>query len=328
MLKAQYETRGPVPQDVIAAVEFETPVLTTGQALIEVLAAPINPSDVLTLTGEYGMLPPLPAIGGNEGVGRIAALGPETGSLPVGQTVLLPVGIGTWASHVVAEAKRLVPLPNDADPQQLSMVTVNPPTASLMLGEFVDLAPGEWVIQNAANSGVGSYLIQLAKSRGLKTVNVVRRESAVASLDGSGADVVLVDGDDLARRVSDATGRAKIRLGIDAVAGKATGRLSECLTEGGVLVNYGAMSGEPCVVAPRALVFRDVTLRGFWLAKWFRAATPAQQMALYGDLTRRIASGELHARIGATYDVSEIKEAVAAAAQGERGGKILVVPKH
>lgn len=132
----------------------------------------------------------------------------------------------------------------------------------------------------------------------------------------------------MSKRVAEATGRAKIRLCIDAVAGKATGRLSECLAEGGVLVNYGAMSGEPGVVAPRALVFRDITLRGFRLAQWFRAATPAQQRALDGDLTQRIASGELHARVGATYDVSQIKEAVPAATAGERDGKILIVPKH
>ncbi len=328
MLKAQYERRGPVPEDVIAPVEFEAPPLAPGQALLEVLAAPINPSDVLTLTGEYGMLPPLPAVGGNEGVGRIVAKGDDAGSLPVGQTVLLPVGIGTWATHVVAEAKRLVPLPNEADALQLSMITVNPPTAALMLREFVDLQPGEWVLQNAANSAVGSYLIQLAKSRGLKTVNVVRRENALAGLERQGADVVIVDGDDLPRRVADATGRAKIRLGIDAVAGKATGRLSECLAEGGVLVNYGAMSGEPCVVAPRSFVFRDVTLRGFWLAKWFRTATPAEQMELYGGLTARIVAGELKAPVAATYDVADIREAVAAAARGERDGKILVVPRR
>ena len=61
MLKAQYNERGPVPQAVIEAVPFDRPVLTPGQALVAVLAAPINPSDVLTLTGQYGLLPPLPA---------------------------------------------------------------------------------------------------------------------------------------------------------------------------------------------------------------------------------------------------------------------------
>jgi NADPH:quinone reductase-like Zn-dependent oxidoreductase len=93
MLRARYERRGPVPQDVIEAVEFVTPRLDAGQALVEVVAAPINPADVLTLTGEYGVLPPLPAIGGREGVGRVAELGFDAGEVAVGQLVLLPLGL-------------------------------------------------------------------------------------------------------------------------------------------------------------------------------------------------------------------------------------------
>ena len=325
MLKAQYQHRGPVPQDVIEAIEFQLPAPAAGQALIKVLASPINPSDVLPLTGEYGILPPLPAIGGNEGVGRIEALGEGVSHLQVGQTVLLPVGSGTWTSHMLAEAAKLIALPA-ANPQQLSMLTINPPTAYLMLKEFVDLQPGDWVIQNAANSGVGSYLIQLAKIRGLKTVNVVRREAAVADVQAQGGDVVLVDGPDLHKRVKAATDGAAIKLGIDAVAGTGTEHLANCLSEGGVLVNYGRMSGEPCQITPSAFVFRDITLRGFWLAKWFQKATPAQQMAVFGELIQLIASGQLHTKVAATYDVSQIKQAVAAAAGGERGGKILIVP--
>ena len=325
MLKAQYQTRGPVPQDVIDAVELQLPDPAAGQVRVRVLAAPINPSDVLTLTGEYGMLPPLPAIGGNEGVGRVEALGEGVQSPKVGQMVLLPPGCGSWASALNLAADKLIPLP-EADPQQLAMLTVNPPTAALLLSEFVTLAPGDWVIQNAANSGVGGYLVQLARLRGFKTVSVVRRESAVEAVRNEGGDVVLVDGPDLAKRVREATGGAVIRLGIDAVGGPATDRLAACLAEGGIVVNYGMMSGEPCQVSPSAIVFRDVSLRGFWLAKWFRSATPAQQMALFGELTGLIANGKLHARIAATYDLTQIREAVAAAAGGERDGKILVVP--
>ena len=327
MQRAQYTERGPVPQASIAALEFTLPPLTEGQALIKVLAAPINPSDVLTLTGIYGMLPPLPAVGGNEGVGVVAELGPGVTAPAVGQTVLLPVGSGTWTTHLVADARKLMSLPNGVDPLQLAMMTVNPPTAYLMLKEFVDLQPGEWVIQNVANSGVGEYLIQLAKIRGLKTVNIVRRESAVAAVKAMGGDVVLVDGADLAKQVAAATGGAKIRLGIDAVGGKSTDNLAACLAESGVLVNYGMMSGESCVVSPSSFVFRDVTLRGFWLAMWFRKATPPQQMAVFGELAKLIATGKLKARVQATYDISQIKEAVAAAAAGERDGKILIVPK-
>lgn len=216
MLKAQYRHRGPVPQDVIEAVSFEAPELQEGEVLLEMIAAPINPSDVLTLTGEYGMLPPLPAIGGNEGVAKVVKHGGNVTAPEIGQTILLPIGIGTWATHIVAKAKTLIPLPNEADPIQLSMITINPPTASLMLSEFVDLEAGDWVIQNAANSGVGSYLIALAKLRGLKTVNVVRRESLVEPLLAAGADVVLVDGfidgQSLAQRVAQATDNAVIKL--------------------------------------------------------------------------------------------------------------------
>ena len=327
MFRAQYASRSPVAHAAIEAVEFTLPPLTDGQALVQVLASPINPSDVLTLTGEYGMLPPLPAVGGNEGVGTVVELGPNTGGPAVGTTVLLPVGAGTWATHLVADAKRLIPLPSGADPKQLAMLTVNPPTAFLMLRDFVTLEAGDWVIQNAANSAVGGYLNQLAKLRGYRTVSVVRRDSAVAGVKAEGGDVVLVDGPDLPKRVAEATGLVKIRLGIDAVGGTATGRLASCLAEGATLVNYGRMSGEACVIPPASFVFRDLTLRGFWLALWFRKASPEDQRAVFGEVAQLIATGKLRARVQATFDVREIKAAVQLAASGERDGKVLVVPK-
>ncbi len=325
MHRAQYSSRGPVPQDVIECVEFTLPPLQAGEVLIDVLASPINPSDVLTLTGEYGMLPPLPAVGGNEGIGRVAAVG-EGVSLPIGQRVVLPVGSGTWTSHLVARADALVPLPAEGDVVQLSMLSVNPATASLLLSEFVTLEPGEWVIQNTANSAVGRYLIQLAKRRGLRTVNVVRRADAIAALEAAGGDVVVVDGPDLPKRVAEATAKAKIRLGIDATGGAATDRLARSVAIGGTIVTYGAMSGEACQIAPGSFVFRDITLRGFWLAFWFRKATKAQQQALYGELVQLIALGALSAPVQSTYPLSQIKDAVAAAAAGGRDGKIVLVP--
>ncbi|MBP6771740.1 MAG: zinc-dependent alcohol dehydrogenase family protein [Gemmatimonadaceae bacterium] len=326
MHRAQYATRGPVPQDVIECVEFSLPPLAAGEALVQVLAAPINPSDVLTLTGQYGMLPPLPAVGGNEGVGRVLEVG-EGVRLPVGQRVVLPVGAGTWTSHLVAREEKLTPLPEVGDPVQLSMLSVNPPTAALLLSEFVTLEPGEWVIQNTANSAVGRYLIQLAQRRGLRTVNVVRREEAAASLRAMGADVVLTDGPDLDKRVADATDKAKIRLGIDAAGGAATDRIARSLAVGGTVVNYGAMSGEACKIAPASFVFRDITLRGFWLAYWFRRASVDTQRALFSELAQLVAGGKLTAPVQATYPLEQIKEAIVAAASPGRDGKVVIVPR-
>ncbi|MBB1059756.1 zinc-dependent alcohol dehydrogenase family protein [Marilutibacter spongiae] len=326
MKHARYTQRGPVPQDVIEAVEFGLPALAPGQALVEVLAAPINPSDVLTLTGEYGSLPPLPAVGGNEGVGRVAAVAEDVAGLSPGQTVLLPVGCGTWTTHLVAEARALVPLPEGADPQQLAMLTVNPPTARLLLSDIVDLQPGDWVIQNAANSAVGGYLVQLARARGLRTVNVVRRQGAVADVEALEANVVLVDGDDLAARVAEATGGARVKLGIDAVGGMATERMAQALAPGATLVNYGAMGGEPCAISPGSLIFRGITLRGFWLAHWFKVTDAATRNALFAELVGLIASGQLKARVQETYGIDQVKDAVAAAAAGERSGKVMILP--
>lgn len=170
--------------------------------------------------------------------------------------------------------------------------------------------------------------LQAARDRGYRTVNVVRRQDATAVVHETGGDVVLLDGEHLAQHVAEATEGAQIRLGIDAVAGWAAGHLAECLCEGATLVNYGRMSGEPCAVQPDAFVFRDLMLRGFWLASWFQRAPEERRRAVVGEVAGLIAAGKLKAPIQATYDVSDIKDAVAAAASGGRSGKILIVPRR
>ena len=327
MLQVSYKERGPVPHSLIEVQNYQTPTLEAGQVLLEVLAAPINPSDLLTLTGEYAVQPPLPAVGGGEGVGRISEIGPNVEGLTVGQTVLLPLGCGSWQTHVVAKASHLMVIEQDVDPQQLSMIQVNPPTALLLLTQFVQLKEGDWLIQNAANSAVGSYLIQLAHSRGIKTVNVVRRESLIAPLTEMGADVVIVDGEDLAQRIKLATNNAPIALGIDAVGGKATGRLADSLSNNAIIVNYGLMSGESCQISPQALIFRNIKLCGFWLAHWFETTTREQQMTVYSALAQNMACGALKTDIHQTFDISEAREALELAEQGARSGKVLFVPK-
>src|SRR6201995_6144400 len=164
------------------------------QVLIGVEFSPINPNDLMVAQGIYAVRPPLPAVIGNEGVARVLAVGPGVESVKVGDRVLAPLGSFTWRERMVIPAGGLSALPPDADPQQLAMLGINPPTAALLLSEYVDLKPGEWVVQNAANSGVGRWVIAFAKTRGLKTVNIVRRTELVADLQAAGRDVVVVDG--------------------------------------------------------------------------------------------------------------------------------------
>ena len=181
------------------------------------------------------------------------------------------------------------------------------PTSDSSYCEFVALEPGEWVVQSAGNSAVGLYVAQLARHRGWRRVSVVRRPDVIEAVREAGGDVVLVDGEGLPDRVAEATEGATISLGFDAVGGSATGRIADCLGQGATLVSYGRMSGEPCAVAADAFVFRDLTMRGFWLVDWFRQTSEQERAGLYGEIARLIAEGTLHAPIHAAYDVSEIK---------------------
>lgn len=324
MLAAQISKFGR-PEAVIEIVEQADPGEPgPDEVVVETEFVPINPADVLNLEGKYGAVPPaLPLTPGAEGVGRVAKAGAAVRHVKAGDRVLLP-GPGCWRERIRAPAKAVFALPAGVDPRQLAMLRVNPPTAYLMLHRIVAPGPGQWVIQNAANSGVGHCLIRLARKAGLKTVNVVRREELVKPLRAFGGDVVLVDGPDLDARVRAEIGDAALPLAIDAVGGSGTQRLARCVSDGGTVVNYGLLSGEPCLVDGREVVFRDVRLQGFWLRKWFVDTPPAQIASLYGELAAMLVDGTLSVEVEAVYPIRKIKEAVAHAARGGRSGKILM----
>jgi len=295
-----------------------------GDVVIAAEFAPINPADLLNFQGLYGAeRPQLPLIPGTEGVGRVVRCGADVTQVTVGDRVLLP-GPGTWRERFRVPARGLFPLPEGVDPQQLAMLLVNPPTAYLMLHEFVPPQPGHWVIQNAANSGVGHCLIRLAREAGMKSVNVVRRSELIAPLRAFGGDVVLVDGPDLDTRVRDAIGTGTLRLGVDAVGGSATQRLARCVEDDGVVVNYGLLSGKACRLDGRETVFRNVTLRGFWLRRWFMTTPPQTIGATYRMLAAKLADGTLTVAVEKVYPFRDIAQALAHAARPARSGKILL----
>jgi NADPH:quinone reductase-like Zn-dependent oxidoreductase len=313
------------PEEVIEVVEQPEPGAPgDGEALVQTEFFPINPADILNLEGNYGATPPaLPMIPGAEGVGRVLQVGAGVTHLKPGDRVLLP-GPGAWRERALGKAAGMFALPAGVDPKQLAMLRVNPPTAYLMLHRCVAPQPGHWVIQNAANSGVGHLLVKLAREAGMRTVNVVRRPELVAALRAHGGDVVLVDGPELDLRVREAIGGGTLALGIDAVGGAATQRLARCVADGGTVVNYGALSGEACSVDTRELIFRGVSLRGFWLRRWFMETPPGEIAALYRSLAGKLADGTLAVDVEKTYPLRQLKDAVAHAARGGRGGKILV----
>src|ERR1700741_2499513 len=157
-----------------------------GQVLIGVEHAPINMNDLYLIQGVYPVRPSLPSVVGNEGVGRVLAIGRGVDHLKVGDRVLVPLYSFSWRERLLAPAAGLFALPA-ADPRQLAMLGINPPTAALLLKETA-LGRGYWLPQNAANSGVGRSVIAIAKARGIRTITFVRRPELVPELEAAGGD--------------------------------------------------------------------------------------------------------------------------------------------
>lgn len=295
------------------------------EVVFEVLAFPINPADMWFCKGSYRLKPPLPATPGAECVGRVIAVGSAVKHVKAGDLVI-NLQRENWTQKLRVKGDDAIPLPPGIDLRQAAMVRINPPTARLMLSDFVDLAGGEWVIQNVANSAVGRLLIVQAHQRGLRTVNVVRRAGLADELKTLGADVVLVDGDDLAERVAGATGNAAIRLGIEAIGGAATGRIVECVATEGTVVHYGSMSGEDPRVGRSNLIYRGIKLTGFMLGRGLAKRDANRIREIYAELAAQVMAGTLYAPVDTVYPIEKIKEALAHADKGGRNGKILVAP--
>ena len=315
------------PLEVLELQQSEIPVPTSGQVLVQMEFAPVNPADLNVLEGKYGTLPALPCVPGVEGVGRVVSEGPDLGELAGGlisKRVLLPHGFGSWKRYGVVQASELVLVPEDVPVHQAAMLRINPATALCLLENFVALKPGDWVVQNAANSGVGRSVIQIARASGLRTLNVVRRGGLDKELCGIGADVVLEFGDGLGARIREVTGGVLPRLGLNAVGGESALALAKTLSESGVLVTYGAMGLQPLRIPNGLLIFKDLSFRGFWVSRWYQNASQAERDRLFKKLLNWAAQGILHTPVEAVYPLEEARAAVAHAMRAERSGKVLL----
>lgn len=293
-----------------------------GEVMVDMLAMTINPADLLTLEGRYGVKPEPPFIPGAEGVARIREVGEGVEGLAPGD-VVIPFGGACWRERMTLKASAVVKLAADVDLDQAAMLRANPATALCMLSDIVALQPGDWVAQNAANSAVGVNVIKIAGKLGLRTLNIVRREAAAERLRALGADLVLVhDGSGPAPAAPEGVAP---RLAFDAIGGHATDVLAALVGNGATIANYGLLSGKPCEIDPFHLVFRDVRLRGYWLATWVLGAPKSEIAERYARLVEWLKDGTVGAPVLARYPLREAREAVAHAAREARDGKILLM---
>ncbi len=314
------------PADVLTVENIPAPQPGPGQVLVRMQVRPINPSDLFVIRGLYGALPRLPAVPGFEGAGVIVGVGEGVINRTIGQLVI-PMGApGLWQEYVVVPADRAIPVPGEIGDRQAATALVNPATAWLMLTETLRVEPGEWVLQNAANSIVGRHVIRLAQRLGFRTINVVRRREVMDDLRALGAHELICEQDEqVVARVHALTGGTGVRCALDSVGGASGSRLAASLGVGGMMLVYGAIAGEPLTMHPGMLLFRSASIRGWWLTHWFQNATPEQVQTLFATLFGLIADGTLTTPIAAEYDLSAVREAVIAAERKTHPGKVLLV---
>src|SRR2546422_250654 len=255
------------PSEVVELKTVGAPAVGPEDVLISMEAAPLNPSDFLLVRGIYGVRPTFPSPVGAEGVGRVIGIGSKVDLVLRGKRVLiLPTyEQGTWADQVVVPVRNVVPMSDEAEPLQLSMIGINPVTAYLLLNRYVSLMPGDWIGQTAANSAMGQYIITLAKLAGAKTLNVVRREEAAEQVRQWGGDRVVQQGDNLHKDIEDALNGKKLSLVLDTVGGTPVGALARSLKTGSSIVLCAILSGQVPAISPKDLIYRDFSLPRIWL---------------------------------------------------------------
>ncbi|KAI3850857.1 hypothetical protein MKW98_012850 [Papaver atlanticum] len=265
-----YEQHGS-PDEVTRVIDLPPVEIKENDVCVKMLASPINPSDINRIQGVYPVRPPLPAVGGYEGVGQVHDFGSAVKGLSIGDLVIpSPPSSGAWQTFVVKEESLWHKIDKDVPLEFASTVTVNPLTALLMLDDFVTLNPGDAIVQNGSTSIVGQCVIQLAKLRGVHSINIIRdragAEDVKERLKKLGADEVYTESQLEVKNVNGFLGALpEPALGFNCVGGNSASSVLKFLRQGGTMLTYGGMSKKPVTVSTSAFIFKDLTLRGFWL---------------------------------------------------------------
>ena len=309
------------PGEVLELEEFTSAEPGEGEVRVRVIAAPLNPADLNTVEGTYGVKPELPATPGIEGCGVVdVSASPDFSE---GDVVIFLKRSETWASHTIVPAETLFKLPAGIDPVQAAMLKVNPATAWRLLRGFELLDEGGWIVQNAGNSAVGRCVIQLAPTFGIKTLSFVRREELIDELRALGADAVFTDDDAGRAAAKELLGGATAALGFNAVGGDSALGLLKLLKEGGTHITYGAMGRRPVTVPNGLLIFRDVAVRGLWITKWLERAPADQVRGIYGTLAEKVKDGGIVQKVDSIFGLEDFQKALARLDEQGRDGKVL-----
>lgn len=314
------------PLEVLQLASVPAPAPHDNEVQIALEMAVIHPSDMGMIGGTYGRLRELPAVAGREGVGRIVALGAAIKQFAVGERVRMPEDAGAWRERITVPASEVERVPADVPAELAAMAFINPMTVWRILHDFIALEQGDWVIQNGGSSALGQCLVQIAHALGLRTISLVRDVAKwEKTLQSLGADAVLADGKEAIKSVPEIVG-GKVnlpKLALNSIGGESASRLTRMVGFAGTIVTFGGMTSDLIRFPTREFIFNDLRLRGFWMDRWNRNATPAQRAELCESIFALMRAGTLKMAVDAVFPLSEYKTAVARALESGRNGKVL-----
>ncbi|MBF0679039.1 MAG: zinc-binding dehydrogenase [Devosia sp.] len=309
------------PPDVLSSTETARPEPGAGQVLVRMVLSPVHNHDLMTIAGQYAHKPALPDVPGTEAVGVVEALGDGVSNLTIGQRVA-GGAMHTWAEYYVADAARLVPVPDNVSDETACQL-VSMPLSAKMLLESLGVEPGQWIVQNAANGAVGKLVARYGAERGINVLGLVRRADAVAAMTEIGiANVVATDDPEWVARAKALTRGAPVVRAIDSLGGDGPIQLLEIASDGAELISFGAMSERPLSISAADLLFRGIIVKGFWGSK--PPVKPQRIGELLGELIQDAAAGKLVLPIEASYPIEQVAEAARASGEPGRKGKIAI----
>ncbi|GAA4941044.1 zinc-binding dehydrogenase [Algibacter agarivorans] len=314
--------------DALSIEQRPVPTPERNEVLVKVVFAPINPSDLATLTGYYGFKNPTPIVPGGEGSGEVVAAGPGVmASYFLGKRVACTgwgTGGGVWSEYVVKSVKGgVLSLNKSLSLEQGAMSFINPLTASA----FIDISKKgkhKAILLTAAASSLGKMVNRLGRNEGIQIINVVRRDSQVDLLKTQGADIVLNSNDEeFEQQLHDACHKTNTRLAFDAVAGSLTNQLLKAMPPNSKVTVFSALSRQAVQASPDLLIFENKSIDSFWLGPWIRKQNLLKIMLLWKRTQKQIPN-HLKSDIRKIYPLKEVKEAIRDYTNQMTEGKILL----
>ncbi|BAU29435.1 NADPH:quinone reductase-like Zn-dependent oxidoreductase [Aneurinibacillus soli] len=316
-----------IPKNVLKVENKKIEKLERGEVLVRMIVRPINPSDLIPITGAYSHRITLPAIPGYEGVGIVEEVGPFVSQQLIGKRVLPLRGEGTWQEYVKAPADLVVPIPNCIDDYIAAQLYINPITAWLTCTEVLKLRPDDVLLVNACGSSIGRLFAQLSKVIGFKLIAVTRNNTYTEELLQLGASYVINTMETpVHKTVMELTNGLGANAAIDSVGGSSGTELAFCIRPSGTFLTIGLLSGTPVNWADVTNKAK-VNVKMFHLRHWNQQVSVQTWQKTFNHLMSLIIDGRLKFMMPVSaYDLQDVHDAVRFSEVSTRNqGKIFLI---